>query len=55
MPKLLVLLHGILVYTRIFVHIFWIPEGKYVNDLFSDVQVLRINLQDNQDSRRLKK
>jgi hypothetical protein len=33
----LVLFHGILVYTRNSVHIFQIPGGKYINDIFSDV------------------
>ena len=36
-PKLLVLFHGILVYTRNSVYIFQIPGGKYINDIFSDV------------------
>ena len=39
-PKLLILFHGILVYTGISLHIFWIPEGKYVIDLFSDASVI---------------
>jgi hypothetical protein len=34
--KLLVLFHGILVYTRNSVNIFQIPGGKYINDIFSD-------------------
>ena len=35
-PKLLVLSHVILVYTRNSVYIFQIPGGKYINDIFSD-------------------
>ena len=35
-PKLLVLFHGILVYTRNSVYIFQIPGGKYINVIFSD-------------------
>ena len=38
-PKLLVLFHGILVYTRNSVYIFQIPGGKYINVIFSDVCV----------------
>ena len=34
--KLLLLFHGILVYTRNSVYIFQISEAKYVNDFFSD-------------------
>ena len=35
-PKLLVLSHVILVYTRNSVYIFQILGGKYTNDIFSD-------------------
>ena len=36
-PKLLVLSHVILVYTRNSVYIFQVPGGKYIIDIFSDV------------------
>ena len=45
-PKLLVLFHGILVYTRNSVHIFSIPEGKYVYDIFSDALTAKQNAKD---------
>jgi hypothetical protein len=41
--KLLVLFHGILVYTRNSVNIFQIPGGKYINDIFSD-GILLVNV-----------
>ena len=47
-PKLLVLSHVILVYTRNSVYIFQILGGKYINDIFSDVtneQQLEMNLE----------
>ena len=43
-PKLLVLSHVILVYTRNSVYIFQIPGGKYINDIFSDAHPIRLTL-----------
>ena len=39
-PKLLVLFHVILVYTRNSVYLFQIPGGKYIIDIFSDGAVV---------------
>ena len=39
-PKLLVLSHVILVYTRNSVYLFQIPGGKYIIDIFSDAHLV---------------